>query len=186
MRDSAHKARQAYSAIFTGESSMHKLIATLTTLSLGLFAVPPGALAQDSEEEPVIDENTERCISLRRLRSTDVINDRTIIFRLRGGEIFLNILPRTCPGLGREKRISYSTNVNAICEIDHIAVLHAGAGNMFEGARCRLGVFHRISADDAKAIKEGGLGPPPEPAAPLPMPEPGEVNDEDDEPRPPR
>ena len=162
---------------------MHKFFAACLTLAL-CTSVAPDATAQE-EEEPVIDENTQRCINLRRLRSTDVINDRTIIFRLRGGEIYLNIVPRTCPGLGRERRISYSSNVNAICEIDHVAVLHAGAGNMFEGARCRLGVFHRISDDDAKAIKEGGLGPPPE-AEPLPMPDPGEVNDEDDEPRPPR
>lgn len=159
---------------------MHKLYTAFLVLSLGLFTMP-ATMAQD--EEPIVDENVQRCINLRRVRSTDVIDDRNILFYMRGGEVFHNILPRTCNGLAREGRFSYRTSVNRICDIDSIAVLHDGVRGMYEGARCGLGMFHEISPEDARAMKEDP-SPAPEPN-PLPMPEPEEVDDEDDESKPP-
>ena len=48
-------------------------------------------------EEPA--ESTERCIQLIRLDSIDILNDRQILFKMRGGDLYLNEMPRRCPGL---------------------------------------------------------------------------------------
>ena len=41
----------------------------------------------------------ERCVSLHRIRSTDVIDDQNILFNMKGGKIYRNHLPRKCHGL---------------------------------------------------------------------------------------
>jgi hypothetical protein len=60
-----------------------------------------------------------------------------------------------------------------LCKIDTIRVLQNDSIGLREGIACRLGMFHKISKEDAKAIKEGATrGPEP---AELPMPEPEDV-----------
>ena len=41
----------------------------------------------------------ESCVQLTRIRHTDVIDDRNVIFYMHGGKIFHNRLPNRCPGL---------------------------------------------------------------------------------------
>ena len=134
--------------------------------------------AQD--EEPVLTEESTNCIDLRRVRRTEVIDDKNILFHMTGNVVYHNILPRQCNGLAREDRFSYKVSTNRLCRLDSIAVLYSGgASGLSEGNRCGLGLFHEITKEDAEAYKEG-LKSRPE-AEPLPMPEPGEVDGENDE-----
>ena len=140
------------------------------------WAVP--AVAQ--EEEPVYTDESSQCIDVRRIRSTDIIDDKNILFHMTGNVVYHNILPRQCSGLAREDRFSYKVSINRLCRLDSIAVLYSsGPSGMREGNRCGLGLFHKITKEDAKAFKEH-LKRGPE-AAPLPMPEPGDVDDKNDE-----
>jgi hypothetical protein len=63
-----------------------------------------------------------------------------------------------------------------------IRVLYSDAFSPYglrEGIGCQLGKFHKITREDATALKE----PAPMPQAqPLPMPEPQEVGADEDEP----
>jgi len=146
------------------------IVALLATAALPLHA--------QEEEAPVVDEDAVRCLNLRMVRRTDVVDDRNILFYMRGGDVYHNILPRACSGLAREDRFSYKTSLGKLCQIDNIRVLYDDPFGLREGISCSLGYFHKISEEDAKALQEGvGKGPE---AAPLPMPEPGEVGDEDD------
>jgi len=143
-----------------------------------LFAWTAPATAQD--EEPVFDDESTDCIDLRRVRSTEIIDDKNILFHMTGKVVYHNILPRQCSGLAREDRFSYQVSINRLCRLDSIAVLYSGGtGGLREGNRCGLGLFHKITKEDAEAYKEH-LERGPE-AEPLPMPEPGEVDDENDE-----
>lgn len=116
------------------------------------------ALAQDAADE-IIDRAPERCIVLNRVDDSEVIDDRTLIFHMRDGGIYLNHLSRECPGLKREERFMYSPTNNRLCDIDTVTVLEQGGFGMTRGFTCMLGQFHPITElelAELKRIEEGG------------------------------
>ena len=136
--------------------------------------------AAAQEEEPVFTEESTECISLNRVRSTEIVDDKNILFHMSGNVVYHNILPRQCNGLAREDRFSYKVSINRLCRLDTIAVLYSsGTGGLREGNRCGLGLVHKITKEDAEAYKEQ-LERGPE-AEPLQLPEPEEVDDKTDE-----
>ena len=141
---------------------------------LGLPAVTP-SLADEVVDE-IDDINAERCIRVRSLRSTKVVDDLNIIFYMVGSKIYHNILPRQCHGLAREDRFSYEPQSGNLCDIDMIRILYYAGTSMQKGNACRLGLFHPISKEDAKALLEKSTELPQ--AEPIPMPEPEEVGEE--------
>lgn len=150
------------------------LAGALTAASLAIAQEEP---AEDMAE---LEATGERCIVTRRISRTKVVDDRTIIFYMRGGDTtYVNILPRPCNGLAREDRFSYQAQSSRLCDIDGIVVLYQAGTTLRGGANCRLGLFHEISREDADAIIEGPQKPP---ANPLPMPEPEEIGEPDEEP----
>ena len=141
---------------------MHKrdyiLAAACLVLSLSPFAA---ALADDPPEE-----GGERCVNMRTVSRTEIIDDQTILFYMRGGEIYRNYLPHRCSGLAREERFSYSTTVSRLCDMDTITVLYSHGVGLSSGASCGLGKFYPISEEEAQAFKETpDLEPEPLPPA---------------------
>lgn len=162
--------------MITVERTMYKPMKKLLLASAALlFTIPVTA---QEPEEPVLDENTVRCVNLRMVRRTEIVDDKNILFYMRGGDVYHNILPRACNGLERENRFSYKTSMNRLCNLDTITVMYNSPG-MRQGNSCGLGYFHKISEEDAEAFKEQQDAAPE--AKPLPLPEPGEVDDEADE-----
>ena len=80
------------------------------------------------------------CLPLRSIRSTSVIDDRTIDFRTGGRKVYRNTLPFSCPQLGYQQAFSYATSQSQLCSVDIITVLVQGSPNM-QGASCGLGRF---------------------------------------------
>lgn len=152
---------------------MYKQMTKFSLLSLLAGLTMPALAAFAQDEEPVRDDSTTSCISVRSIRSTDIIDDRNVLFYMRGDVVYHNILSRRCPGLAREDRFSYRTASSRLCDIDSINVLYRDARGMRPGAACRLGKFFKITREDAKALKEGPTEEPP--PKPLPMPEPEEI-----------
>ena len=118
--------------------------------------------AQDGADDEALDRAPERCISLNRIDRTEVIDDRTIIFHMRGGAIFLNHLARECPGLKREERFMYSPTSNRLCDVDTVTVLEQWGFGLTRGFTCSLGPFHPISdadLEDLRRTEEEGADP---------------------------
>jgi len=155
---------------------MHKQTRRILIASLLIGLAIPALPSSAQDEEPVRDDSTTSCISVRSIRSTDIIDDRNVLFYMRGDVVYHNILSRRCPGLAREDRFSYRTSVGRLCDIDSINVLYRDARGMRPGAACGLGQFIKITREDAKALKEGPKEAPP--PKPLPMPTPEEVGTE--------
>ncbi len=148
-------------------------------IMLSMLIAPVAMTVAAQEEEPVYDDGSVDCISLREVRTTDIVDDRNILFYTRGDVVYHNILPRRCGGLASEDRFSYKTSMGRLCKIDMIRVLYDDPFGMREGNACGLGMFHKITKEDAKALKEHSKqGPQP---AELPMPEPEEMGTEDAE-----
>lgn len=84
------------------------------------------------------------CVRRSNIRSTRVIDDQTIDFRMRGGNIYRNKLPNKCGGLGLEEAFSYRTSTNQLCNVDIIRVLDSIGGGIRERNACGLGKFQQI------------------------------------------
>jgi hypothetical protein len=138
-----------------------------TRTGYGLLAVLPllaaaAALGQDGdEEEGALDRTPEDCIIVSRIDQTDAIDDQNIIFRMRGDRVYRNTLPRKCPGLARENRISYKTTASRLCSVDTITVLEDFGVGFRPGFTCRLGEFVPLSEAEVEDIdlrKKGEAG----------------------------
>ncbi|MEP2987567.1 MAG: hypothetical protein ABJN65_09740 [Parasphingorhabdus sp.] len=84
------------------------------------------------------------CIRRSQIRSTDVVDNSTIDFKMRGGKIYRNKLPHKCSGLAFEEAFSYRTSTNNLCNVDIIRVLDQTAGRIEERSACGLGQFQEI------------------------------------------
>jgi len=126
---------------------------------LGLFIAFP-AFAQDGEtaaEESIdaiedFDREPVRCISPTAIDRTEVIDERTILFHMRGGKVYRNRLAFDCPRLVREKRFSYDLRTNNLCSVDSITVLEYWGASLREGMSCGLGEFYPITKEEAELL----------------------------------
>lgn len=128
---------------FLGRDTMKTSLIILTTLA----AMTGGASGLSAKKEPTpvraVGEPVN-CVSLNRIRSTDVIDDSTIDFKMAGGKTYRNSLPYSCPGLKFEDRFSYKTSISQLCSVDIIRVLNNYGGHLSEGAGCGLGKFQPV------------------------------------------
>ncbi len=152
----------------------------LLALSIGLLSLLATTPSLADEVAVDIDDiNAKKCIRLRSLKSTKVVDDLNIIFYMMGSTTYHNILPRQCHGLAREDRFGYQARSGNLCDIDTIYILYQAGTRLQQGNSCRLGLFHPISKEDAKALLERKNEPPM--AEPIPLPEPEEMGEADEE-----
>lgn len=124
------------------------------TLAAACFALglsPTTASLADDD----IEEGGERCIDTRRISKTVVVDAQTIVFHMRGGEIYRNDLPNKCTSLAREKRFSYRSTISRLCNVDVITVLYSMGSGLTSGPSCGLGKFYPITKEEAQALREG-------------------------------
>ncbi|WP_374542276.1 DUF6491 family protein [Sphingorhabdus sp.] len=90
------------------------------------------------------------CITLSQVRSSRVIDGRTIDFTTAGGKVYRNTLPYSCPSLASEERFSHHTSLNQLCSVDTIRVLQSYGSGLHEGAGCGLGKFQPMQKVQSK------------------------------------
>ena len=93
----------------------------------------------------------KRCVSLNRIQSTKVLDDRTIFFKMRGKKHYVNRMSRKCPSLKREERFMYKTSIGQLCSVDIITVLDSFGRSW---ASCGLGKFEEIKLKPKVEPKE--------------------------------
>lgn len=84
------------------------------------------------------------CINRWSIRSTEVIDDQTIDFKMNNGDIYRNHLPNRCSGLAFEEAFSYKTSSSQLCSVDIIDVLTQTGGRLDTRGACGLGKFQQI------------------------------------------
>jgi|TARA_B100001250_G_scaffold72479_2_gene58939 hypothetical protein len=103
-----------------------------------------------------INREGQRCIDTRRLRESYVVDDRSILFYMYGGDIYRNLLRRECFGLDRYNSFSYETSFYRLCNLDSITVIEGFSVEIRPtGSRCNLGLFFQISDSDAEFLRTG-------------------------------
>lgn len=131
---------------------------------LMMLLIVPG-YAEDEDDELYEDVKPEQCLSVRRIKKTEILDDRTIFFYMSGNKIYRNHLPRKCFGLKRSDSFSYKLHTSRLCAIDSIKVVDRIGGDIRSGASCGLGKFYPISEEEVAFLK-GDEPRPEEPEAP--------------------
>lgn len=124
-------------------------------LSLGL----PAYAATDTDPAAHDDGAGIHCLSLIRIRDSDVLDNQHIVFHTIGGKSFVNKLPRRCPGLSRNTPYMYRTSLNQLCDLDIITVLGVFGFGLTPQASCGLGLFHPIDQQGIDDLKQKASKP---------------------------
>jgi hypothetical protein len=114
------------------------ILAAITALTLGIG----GADARDRKPDNLVPDGAPvDCVQLTSIRSSHIVDDKTIDFEMTGRKIYRNTLPYSCPGLASEDRFAYKTSLNQLCSVDIITVLYSFGGGLSQGPSCGLGKF---------------------------------------------
>ncbi|HWM30046.1 MAG TPA: hypothetical protein VNQ14_16405 [Woeseiaceae bacterium] len=105
------------------------------------------ALAQDDAEER--DMEAEHCVRVDDVDDIDIVDAETLIFRMRGGEVYRNDLPHECPGMRSSDTLMYRSSVGKLCSVDIVTVLEDWGFGFAPGVSCGLGMFHPITGQIA-------------------------------------
>jgi Family of unknown function (DUF6491) len=128
---------------------MKRILYGIIFAGLAVAGVPGSVLAGDPAEK----QGGVNCISLSRIQSTEVIDKQHILFRLAGKNLYVNTLPRACPGLMRDKAYMYRTSQSQLCNLDMITVLDQMPFGLTAGASCGLGTFEPIDEEGVKELQ---------------------------------
>ncbi|WP_417595231.1 hypothetical protein [Parasphingorhabdus sp.] len=130
------------------------MIVIASALAAGSIAFAAEKASKDDKYEIRMIDEPKNCITRSSIRSTDVIDDQTIDFKMNNGDIYRNILPQKCSGLGFEKAFSYKTSTNQLCSVDIIHVLDQTAGRIETRGACGLGKFQKIEKTPKQKSEE--------------------------------
>jgi len=83
-------------------------------------------------------------VSCLRIDRTRVADENTILFHMRGGDVYRNDLETRCPNIESEQGFMYRTTLNQLCDSDVVTVLDDIGFGFMPGASCGLGNFRPI------------------------------------------
>lgn len=98
-------------------------------------------------------DEADRCVELIRIDHTHIVDNGFILFYMQNKKIYLNVLPRSCPGLKSAGTFMYRVPIMRLCNVDLITVLNHIGGEFYPGASCGLGLFYPIDKETAQELK---------------------------------
>jgi hypothetical protein len=135
---------------FNGGFEM-KVWSRLVSLALGL-ALSGGAatyaMAKEASVEP------ERCVQLSRVKSTEILSNHQVLFKMLDGKLYVNSLPYPCPGLRPEVPLLYRTSIDKVCNVDVVTVLEPLGGGFYPSGSCGLGKFEPVDKGEVAQLRE--------------------------------
>ena len=95
---------------------------------------------------------TERCLSLHRIRDTRVVDERHILFRIGARAYYVNTLPHACGALTVDRGFVIGPELTRLCDVDWITVVvgPVSRDGPVQGPSCGLGQFERVEKIDAR------------------------------------
>jgi len=94
----------------------------------------------------------EDCIQISLIDSTSIIDHQSIVFHMKGGNLYLNRLPMPCEAMGKNDSLKYRTATSRLCNVDIITVLIRAGSEFLPGPSCMLGQFFRVTQDDVDML----------------------------------
>ena len=138
----------------------HLALALATVLLASLASTPAeaqrrnrdNAEANATEQAAEIDRKPVNCIVENRIERSVLVNDRTVLFFMRGGLIYRNDLLQSCQGIAPgEDELEFqlentgSAKLARLCD-DSFSVQRR------RGFACLLGKYNPVTAEEAQAL----------------------------------
>ena len=120
-----------------------------------------GAAPAAPSAEEQLDRTPEDCVLLNRVSNNTGVNNRQVVFAIRGGTYYLNTLDAACEALtpGSNRLVFHyrtgSAKITRLCETDTFTV-----ERQVSRIGCGLGPFHPITAAEASALLGKPVAPP--------------------------
>lgn len=135
-----------------------KLLIASSILMASVVAVPVVSLDKKKKEDPIValkkkykfTDKVVNCISTRRLDSTHAVDNKNILFVMRGkkNKYLLNEMKYNCPRLKFEDRFKYTLRGSSqLCSIDIITVIDSFMNSY---GSCGLGKFRILEKIETK------------------------------------
>jgi hypothetical protein len=109
-------------------------------------------LTQSADPESYGD--TPRCIAVRRIRSSSVLNDRHVAFKISASSYYLVQFRNRCPMLERNAAISYETRSGQLCALDSIRGINGLGATARLGPPCQIPGFNEISREQLVSLRQ--------------------------------
>lgn len=121
----------------------------------------PTDVAEEAEaliqRVPSVDDyqGFERCIDMRRIRTTKVLDERHVVVEMRQKEYYVIQLPRRCPGLRRNRPVMTEPRGRQFCQFDSIRPMYQnGFGGIEWGTPCTIPGFHAVTKEQVVQLRE--------------------------------
>lgn len=113
-------------------------------------------IAEILDVDSVEDYDTaENCIARSRISRTEILNERFVVFHLRGDEKYLVQFRHRCPGLRRNGTMRLETRSFRVCSMDTIqGSYEMGIGRWNWGPSCMIPGFEPVTQEQVAIIKE--------------------------------
>lgn len=86
----------------------------------------------------------QSCLAQRQIDTVKPVNDRTVLFVMRGGRTFRNELPVSCPAWARgDTGYTHISSQDQLCRGEVVQLFERGGGFQYGG--CILGKFTPIA-----------------------------------------
>jgi hypothetical protein len=117
----------------------------LLSLAMGVAAATATGLASADEGG-----GARRCVALTSIDRTEVVDDGTVLFHMRNGDVYRNVLRHECPTLKNRDQFAYRVNAAQLCSSDLITVLERRGSGFAPGPSCSLGSFEAVGSGGAQ------------------------------------
>ncbi len=129
-------------------------VRTAVAVAIALMMASGAAGAEEPQAPgPDAQQGAEYCLSLIRIDDSKILDSQHMLFTMTDKSMFLNTLPRNCPGMSPGDAYSFRTSLNRLCNQDIITILHPGGHYMMPGVSCGLGMFERVTPEQVDALK---------------------------------
>src|SRR5262245_22784664 len=115
--------------------------AALLSLAVGISAAAVTGFAHADDGGGV-----RRCVALSSIDRTEIVDDGTVLFHMRNGDVYRNVLRHECPTLKSRDQFAYRVNAAQLCSSDLITVLDRNVFGFTPGPSCSLGSFEAVGA----------------------------------------
>ena len=97
----------------------------------------------------------QRCLPSRRIRSVDVLDNRTLVFELTRDTHYLVRLKHSCFGLRRDTPISYDIHGSQFCSLDGFRALERWSlDQLVPGPRCSIPSFIPVTEAELALVED--------------------------------
>ena len=94
-----------------------------------------------------------RCLATARYRRIEIVGNMALAFHGRGEDVWLNVLPRRCPGLRKDMVLAIERNSLRTCARDRFRGMSRGSLDLSTSV-CSLGSFEHMTRERLDVMRD--------------------------------